>query len=671
MRKISLGLVALAAVIVLAAPVSGQDEECEKVEKYDEKAKQAKQTATDAASAESHFNGLPPLKAKPAAGKDVDAAKTARDTANDKRIKAKEALDEVVKKLKPGSTAASLRVDIANKKQEISSKQDELRMLNPKSVVENLEAIKASEKAILDQMNDTDLATAKTKVNDSAYKDLNPADKSKLSDCVAEKKRATGESGFDYTNECISKLGADLLNHNVFKSSEISKLKADLDASVKATNAAISSGTSNVNHYEEIQRIGPMLIGEIENAQKTASNAFKQLELMDKDNYRELQRQLAGLNAELKTLEAQLTPITTAENNVRDTKSEFDKAESAYTTAQEDSGKLAEWEKASKAREREKTKRDKAVQTKNDTENEATKLKTDRDSAITAKDAAIATARTAAAADTASLRTWRATVNTRLMEQARTDTFNSGIFKRERDEQVLKLKQATTKAAQDKIRAEWQTISAARVQERYIGLRNEDKASAIEAVRDGADLVRYKCFNDVEEFRNKLSEVANKIRRLRASVGTGADFEFEGENEKEKINVGPTPSLDNGGTSEEPTDDVPDDIISGTGQVKVIQYFVFLLTNSSNGLYVGSEDSVKGTTRCSWIGGGIGCKPSDVITYRKLTGPFSSQADAQASLCQNITESRHFPLGVGLKGRWQGGSNWYGLWNAGLSGCSK
>ncbi len=121
----------------------------------------------------------------------------------------------------------------------------------------------------------------------------------------------------------------------------------------------------------------------------------------------------------------------------------------------------------------------------------------------------------------------------------------------------------------------------------------------------------------------------------------------------------------------EPTDEVPDDIKTGTGQVKVIQYFVFLLTNSSNGLYVGSEDSLKGTVRCGYEGGGIGCKPTDVITYRKLTGPFASQAEAQASLCQNITESRIFPIGVGLKGRWQGGSNWYGLWNASLSGCSK
>jgi hypothetical protein len=101
----------------------------------------------------------------------------------------------------------------------------------------------------------------------------------------------------------------------------------------------------------------------------------------------------------------------------------------------------------------------------------------------------------------------------------------------------------------------------------------------------------------------------------------------------------------------------------------VIQYFVFLLTGASNGLYVGSEDSLKGTTSCSWVGGGVGCKPTDVIKYRSLAGPFATQAEAQMALCQNITETRYFPLGIGLKGRWQGGNNWYGLWNASVSGC--
>jgi hypothetical protein len=41
-------------------------------------------------------------------------------------------------------------------------------------------------------------------------------------------------------------------------------------------------------------------------------------------------------------------------------------------------------------------------------------------------------------------------------------------------------------------------------------------------------------------------------------------------------------------------------------------------------------------------------------------------------LCQNITERKVFPLGIGLKGRWQKSDTWYGLWDGSVTAaCSK
>lgn len=117
------------------------------------------------------------------------------------------------------------------------------------------------------------------------------------------------------------------------------------------------------------------------------------------------------------------------------------------------------------------------------------------------------------------------------------------------------------------------------------------------------------------------------------------------------------------------TDDVPSDIVSGTGEVKVIQYFVFHLANASDGLYVGNEDFMKKATRCGFIGGGIDCKPTDLVRYNKLAGPFASQEEAQAELCRSITETKVHPI-TGLYGRWRGG-RWYGLWDAGVGGCQR
>lgn len=114
-----------------------------------------------------------------------------------------------------------------------------------------------------------------------------------------------------------------------------------------------------------------------------------------------------------------------------------------------------------------------------------------------------------------------------------------------------------------------------------------------------------------------------------------------------------------------PASEVPDDIIKETGEVKVTAFYILLL--STGGLYVGSEESLKGRPSCGFEGGGLDCNVS--IKWSRLAGPFGSQDEAQAELCRSITQTRIFPLGIGLKGQWRGSTKWYGLWNASVSNC--
>ena len=172
--------------------------------------------------------------------------------------------------------------------------------------------------------------------------------------------------------------------------------------------------------------------------------------------------------------------------------------------------------------------------------------------------------------------------------------------------------------------------------------RDVQKIHASLSELDGQFTSLARCSDDVKNFRNKISEMMSRLPQLRTEAGSG-----------------------------EISDVVPEDVVKNTGEVKVTQYFVFLLTNASNGLYVSSEDEIKPRTRCSFEGGGINCKPTDVVTYKKLLGPFASQEEAQLALCKSITETHFFPVGIGLKGRWQGSNTWYGLWDASVSNCPK
>lgn len=111
------------------------------------------------------------------------------------------------------------------------------------------------------------------------------------------------------------------------------------------------------------------------------------------------------------------------------------------------------------------------------------------------------------------------------------------------------------------------------------------------------------------------------------------------------------------------------EITKNTGGLKLVQYFIFLLTNASNGLYIGAEDELKDSVRCEFEGGGTTCKETDLVAYKNLLGPFATYDEAKTALCRSITETKNFPLGIGLKGRWLGSDNWYGLWDVSVDDC--
>jgi hypothetical protein len=658
------------ASVAFAAAAYGQPTECDPVTKYNEKRTEAETAATDAKTAIDTFNKLPALPAKPAGSKDIAALKKAKDDAEAERNRKIEAQKEAAKKLPAGTTADSLRKAIEDKKAEIKAKQDELGAMDTTDYIQKAGDIQAKEAEILAQMNVKNLAAARAAAANKTFHDWNTANKAKIESCNSEKKAQFNTSGIDYTNECLADFAAKVLEANYYTSPAIGSIRGTIQQSVTAMGAMGPAGTANVkvSHSDILRAEVPKLIAEMEAIRAAQEKAIGEYDKLDRQGIRQLQLEIEALRAEQKTLEAQLKPITDADTAVEAAKKAFETANSKFTEAEKTATSIEEWEKKEAARKAEEGKRDAAVTKKTTLEGELKLLEGPRDKAIAAKDAALAAARSAA--DAPNLRARLNVVNAELMEKARTEIFASRTYREDRAEATNQLKLAKTSAEKDKVKADFRAIVSTRIQERYIGLRNEAEATRLEGIRDGAVLMRYNCFTDVSEWRNRVSQLANNVRKLKVSTGTGADFEFEGENQKENINVGPIPPLEDlGGSDDDVTDDVPDDVAGGTGQVKVIQYFVFLLTNSSNGLYVGSEDSIKGRTRCSFVGGGIGCKPTDVITYRKLAGPFATQGEAQQALCDNITESRHFPLGIGLKGKWQGGQ-WYGLWDAGLGGCT-
>ena len=127
----------------------------------------------------------------------------------------------------------------------------------------------------------------------------------------------------------------------------------------------------------------------------------------------------------------------------------------------------------------------------------------------------------------------------------------------------------------------------------------------------------------------------------------------------------PTPSprpapTDTPQVTPSPTPSTPSPTGTQTGVSE--EYFVFALTNVGGGAFhIATESSLQGRTRCEFVGGGEACTASDVVTYSKLAGPFDDRTAAEAAFCAGVTDRRVYPVGIGLKGKWQGGAE-YGIW---------
>lgn len=97
------------------------------------------------------------------------------------------------------------------------------------------------------------------------------------------------------------------------------------------------------------------------------------------------------------------------------------------------------------------------------------------------------------------------------------------------------------------------------------------------------------------------------------------------------------------------------------------EFYIFVLTNASNGLFIGKRRQLEQRAASDFEGGGVDA--SKVVESRELDGPFASAADAQEALQRGLGERREFPITVGLKGRWSKDGNWYGLWSPTVKGA--
>lgn len=101
----------------------------------------------------------------------------------------------------------------------------------------------------------------------------------------------------------------------------------------------------------------------------------------------------------------------------------------------------------------------------------------------------------------------------------------------------------------------------------------------------------------------------------------------------------------------------------GSGVAASTEPALYLLTNASNGMYFGTEADLKKRTRCSFEGGGVGCKPTDVVEYKKLIAPAGSLAKTQEAACAAFSKKHFYPVGIGWKATHKSTGEKYGLWD--------
>lgn len=659
--------VMLFIVFLSAYPISVFGQDCDTEKAVAEKTKRTNEAKTTADKLAQAFKNLPPPKPKPAENKNGANAKTDLDAARIKWDKSKDALNDAKKNLKPGSDEISIKQDIANKQRELADKQDELKNKDTKTYNENRLKIAELQGEFRITIKDFKRSTAAEIISNTDYKKIDFS-KNAIVNCTGQKAKQLNASEDMVRGECYLERAKELLNMNRFNSERISQLSGELQNAVTAIGAVSTvSSTRKESPNETISRAGPLLQTEIEKTQTAMKDKYAEYIKLD-NGIGILMEQINALSTDIKTLEGQLKPITEAEKKVNDAKNDFEKAEKKWKDVEKNAQDIKDWEAAD-------TKRKKAEKEMNDAAAEKTKADTEKANAEKADAAFKAQATTALntariAADLNTLDARMAVLNRDLLREASNEVLANNARaadNKQKIEQALK-KPQLTEAQKTELRQRWRNYFREIVRPQYVGRRNEAEANRLRGIRDGTTLQSFACVKEVNAFIVELNQAINKVLALTASLATGAGVTNPNDQDV-LIPDESIPPLDEGGDDETPTDEVPDDIEKNTGKVKVDEYYVFLLTNASNGLYIGTIESMKTSVRCSFTGGGIGCKPTDLVTYKKLLGPFANSAEAQNALCKSITESKYRPAGIGWMGRWQGSNNWYGLWDVSLSSC--
>jgi hypothetical protein len=101
----------------------------------------------------------------------------------------------------------------------------------------------------------------------------------------------------------------------------------------------------------------------------------------------------------------------------------------------------------------------------------------------------------------------------------------------------------------------------------------------------------------------------------------------------------------------------------GSGVAASTDPALYLLTNASKNMFFGTEADLKKRTRCSFVGGGNGCKPTDLVEYKKLVEPAGAVAKTQAAACAAFSKKHYYPIGIGWKATYKANGETYGLWD--------
>ena len=305
----------------------------------------------------------------------------------------------------------------------------------------------------------------------------------------------------------VVKAGEELLNNNVFTNQRIKELREQLSGAVNGTKGIFKTGGENLdgNSWDRIKKIGPELIIEIEKVQADSKDKYRELVKLD-DGTGALLDEIKRLKGEKEALESQRELVTKAENKETKAKEEYEKAKKKFDDA-------IAWEAWVEA------------------DQEGKGLENDKNKAETTKTKAEKEKTDAEAADK------------KFKEEAE-KAYNDA------SEAYKKMKEEANKAKE--------------------ALSKPPDPAAVKKIKDkiGKDLLaikksleKYSCIKKVKERLDKLDKQLTKF-------GTGGSTSIASDMEDPFVSLRELPSLDDldGDT---PTDEVPDDIVKNTSEVKI------------------------------------------------------------------------------------------------------